>query len=62
MQTISLVGFDGGEAKKMSDYCLHVAVNNYGIVEDIHQGLMHILAQYIRLKFFENDEIESFKF
>ena len=47
--TISFVGFDGGEAKKISDYSIHIKTNNYGIAEDIHQSLMHILAQYIRL-------------
>ena len=27
---------------------LHVDGDNYGVVEDTHQSLMHILAQYIR--------------
>jgi D-sedoheptulose 7-phosphate isomerase len=26
---------------------VHVAVSNYGIVEDAHQALMHVMAQYI---------------
>jgi phosphoheptose isomerase len=54
LQTISFVGFNGGEAKKLSDYCIHVKVNNYGVVEDIHQSLMHILTQYLRLKYLDN--------
>ena len=49
VKTISFVGFTGGEAKEMSDYCIHINSNNYGIVEDVHQSLMHLLAQYIRL-------------
>lgn len=49
MKTISLVGFDGGKAKEISDYCIHIETDNYGIAEDLHQSLMHILAQYIRL-------------
>lgn len=48
IKTISFTGFDGGEAKLLSDVNLHVPVNNYGIVEDCHQILMHILAQHIR--------------
>ena len=46
--TISFVGFDGGEAKKLSDYNIHIPVYNYGVVEDIHHCLLHILSQYIR--------------
>ena len=48
IKTISLVGFNGGMAKKISDLSLHVKISNYGVVEDIHQSLMHMLAQFIR--------------
>ena len=50
LQIISFVGFNGGKAKSISDYCVHIPVNNYGVVEDIHHSLMHILAQFIRLR------------
>jgi phosphoheptose isomerase len=50
LQTIALVGFEGGKAKELADVVIHVPVNNYGISEDAHQALMHILAQYIRVK------------
>lgn len=45
--TLAFVGFDGGELKRIADHAIHVAVDNYGIVEDVHQGLMHILSQYV---------------
>ncbi|MAX29350.1 MAG: phosphoheptose isomerase [Candidatus Marinimicrobia bacterium] len=45
-KTIGLTGFDGGELKKISDASLHVNANNYGIVEDAHQSIMHIFSQY----------------
>ncbi len=45
---IGLTGFEGGELKKLSDISLHVPIHNYGVVEDCHQSLMHIIAQYIR--------------
>jgi D-sedoheptulose 7-phosphate isomerase len=48
--TISFVGFSGGHAKKISDYCIHIDIDNYGVVEDVHQSIMHMLAQFIRLK------------
>jgi len=63
MKSIGFVGFDGGAAKKISDYCIHINNGNYGIVEDVHHSLMHILAQYIRLKNLENTEnIDSIVF
>ena len=43
---LSLTGFDGGKLKTMSDVSLHVPLNNYGQVEDCHQAIMHILAQW----------------
>lgn len=49
IKTVALVGFDGGQALNLADYVLHVKSNNYGIVEDAHQTLMHIMAQSIRL-------------
>lgn len=45
---IAMTGFDGGQARAMADVRLHVNVDNYGIVEDVHQSIMHILAQYLR--------------
>ena len=58
METIAFVGFDGGEAAKLADYVLHVQEDNYGIIEDCHQSLMHILAQHIRETNSKNDGIK----
>lgn len=46
--TLSLTGFEGGIARMISDVNIHIPVNNYGVVEDGHQIIMHMLAQYIR--------------
>lgn len=46
---LGLTGFTGGGLRELSDVSLHVEVNNYGIVEDCHQSLMHILAQWHHL-------------
>lgn len=58
MISIAFVGFDGGEASKIADCVLHVKENNYGIIEDCHQSLMHILAQHIRLQYNKNPKIK----
>ena len=46
--TIAFVGFDGGRAKSLANLSVHVKADNYGVVEDCHQILMHFLAQSIR--------------
>lgn len=55
MLTLSFVGFNGGKAKEISDFSLHINSNNYGIVEDAHHILMHIFAQYLRLRYIDDD-------
>jgi phosphoheptose isomerase len=48
LATIAVTGFDGGAARAAADISVHVDCTNYGIVEDLHQTVMHALAQYIR--------------
>jgi D-sedoheptulose 7-phosphate isomerase/D-glycero-D-manno-heptose 1,7-bisphosphate phosphatase len=48
LRTISLTGFDGGEARTIAEVSIHVEGTNYGVIEDLHQAIMHALAQYIR--------------
>lgn len=45
--TIAFVGFQGGALAALADHVLHVPVENYGIAEDVHQSVMHVLGQYI---------------
>ena len=48
MKVIGLTGFHGGKLKEMADVSIHVPSSNYGIVEDTHQSIMHILAQILK--------------
>ena len=48
LSSIAMTGFTGGEASALADVGLHVDAANYGLVEDVHQSLMHLLAQYVR--------------
>jgi D-sedoheptulose 7-phosphate isomerase len=48
--TITFTGFQGGKARDLSDANVYVPVENYGISEDVHQSIMHILAQYLRME------------
>ncbi|HBA35227.1 MAG TPA: phosphoheptose isomerase [Gammaproteobacteria bacterium] len=59
---IAMSGFTGGRSAKMADVSLHVDANNYGVIEDVHQSLMHLLAQYVRQAHMDEDVIKQRKF
>ena len=46
--TVALVGFDGGALRGIADHVVHVPVDNYGIVEDMHQACLHLVTQFLR--------------
>lgn len=50
MNTIALVGFNGGIILKenLADIIIHVNMDNYGIVEDTHHVIMHFITQQLR--------------
>jgi DNA-binding MurR/RpiR family transcriptional regulator len=50
VRSIALTGFEGGRSAKLADINIHVPASNYGVVEDVHQSVMHILAQFIRMR------------
>jgi len=60
--TLALTGFDGGRAMAIADVGIHVAAANYGVIEDIHQSIMHLFAQYIRQKHMDGNSISTRKF
>lgn len=45
--TAGFSGFSGGKLAEIADASVYVPTQNYGIVEDAHQAVMHIIAQYI---------------
>lgn len=50
IKTIGFSGFDGGFLKKNSNISVHIQKKNYGISEDSHHILMHIILQYLIFK------------
>jgi len=46
MVTVSFTGFDGGEIKSKTTHNVHIstAIGDYGLVEDMHLVLCHILT------------------
>jgi phosphoheptose isomerase len=59
VRTIALTGFSGGDARSIAEIAVHVDCANYGIVEDLHQSIMHAMAQYIRQTRMKADAIAS---
>lgn len=47
MKVVGLSGFSGGKLAQVSDVSLHAPFDNYGLVEDCHQVLMHVLSQFL---------------
>lgn len=45
--TIGLSGFSGGKLHERADISIHIDTDNYGVVEDAHQAVMHVLAQFM---------------
>jgi D-sedoheptulose 7-phosphate isomerase/D-glycero-D-manno-heptose 1,7-bisphosphate phosphatase len=48
IRTIALTGFGGGDTRAMAEVAIHVDCTNYGVVEDLHQAVMHAIAQFVR--------------
>lgn len=47
VKVIGFSGFNGGFLKKNSDISIHINAKNYGISEDAHHILMHVILQYL---------------
>jgi phosphoheptose isomerase len=59
LRTIAITGFEGGAARTVAEVAIHVDCTNYGIVEDLHQAVMHALAQYVRHSRMDADTISE---
>ena len=59
LRTIAITGFDGGAARTIAEVAIHVDSTNYGVIEDLHQAIMHALAQYVRQSRMSADSIST---
>lgn len=62
LDSISFTGFGGGRSRGMATVNLHVDAQNYGVVEDVHMGLIHIITQYLRLSHMDQSLLGQRKF
>ncbi|RKZ37822.1 MAG: phosphoheptose isomerase [Gammaproteobacteria bacterium] len=49
LTVVALTGFDGGKVKDLADIQIHIPSNNYGIIEDLHMSIGHIIGQRLHL-------------
>lgn len=47
-KVVSLLGFDGGKLKALSDESLLIPSDQYGVIEDMHMAVAHILTFYLK--------------
>jgi D-sedoheptulose 7-phosphate isomerase len=52
-EVVGILGFDGGEAARLADLAIVVPSFDYGVVEDLHLIINHILVEYFRTKLAE---------
>ncbi len=46
--TVALTGFSGGKVAPLADLHINVPSDNYGIIEDLHLAVGHMVAQALR--------------
>lgn len=52
-EVAGILGFEGGEAARLVDVAIIVPSTNYGVVEDVHLIINHILVDYFKGKLAE---------
>lgn len=48
--TAGLLGFDGGKLKSAVSIALHIPSDQYGVIEDMHMAVGHVLTFYLKQK------------
>jgi D-sedoheptulose 7-phosphate isomerase len=46
--SIGFLGFEGGKAQSLCDHCVVVRSSDYGVIEDSHSVLMHMITAALR--------------
>ena len=47
-KVVGLLGFDGGKLKALCDEYLLISSDQYGVIEDMHMAVAHILTFYLK--------------
>lgn len=49
-KVVGLLGFDGGKLKPLCDEFLLIPSDQYGVIEDMHMSVAHVLTFYLKQK------------
>lgn len=49
-KVVGLLGFDGGKLAPLCDESLLIPSDQYGVIEDLHQSIAHVLTFYLKQK------------
>jgi len=50
LTVIALTGFSGGKVKNLANLHINVPSENYGVIEDLHLSIAHIVAQGLKAR------------
>lgn len=53
-EVVALLGFDGGPAVELADLAIVVSSDDYGVIEDVHLVINHILVESFRSRLNED--------
>ena len=53
-EVVALLGFDGGSAVELADLAIVVSSDDYGVIEDVHLVINHILVESFRSRLNED--------
>jgi D-sedoheptulose 7-phosphate isomerase len=53
-EVVALLGFDGGQAAALADVPIVVPSNHYGVIEDAHLIINHIVVDYFKVRLGED--------
>ena len=54
-EVVAILGFDGGEAAKLADLAIVVPSRHYGVIEDTHLIINHVLVDYFKQRLEDDD-------
>lgn len=50
LSVVALTGFSGGKVKSLADIHINAPSDNYGVIEDLHMSVGHIVTQLLHQK------------
>lgn len=59
LKLVCLTGFDGGRIAELADIHVHVPSTNYGLIEDLHLAIGHMVSQALKARIRANAFVKT---